>query len=375
VAVLSGAIGVAVGAATQHSGSSTAKPTAVTEAPTTAPKAPQTIPSPSKRTPSTGGSNSSDSSSDGSTGASLSVDDIANAVDPAIVDIYSTVGNGEAAGTGMVLTSDGLVLTNNHVIADGTDIRAQVNGSGPSYKVDVLGYDTTADVALVQLENASNLKTINVGDSDAVQVGDDVVALGNALGKGGTPAVAPGTVTALDQSITVSDQSGQNAESLDGLIEINAALQPGDSGGPLVNASAEVIGMDTAASASFRRSSGADGYAIPINDALTIAHQIQSGKSSAEVHIGDRALLGVEIDGTSNSATVAAVQPNSPADDAGLTAGDTITAVDGNAVTDGASLRAALDPYHPGDNVTITWEDSNGQSHHADATLVVGPPA
>jgi S1-C subfamily serine protease len=207
-----------------------------------------------------------------------------------------------------------------------------------------------------------------------VQIGDDVVALGNALGRGGTPAVATGTVTALDQSITVSDESGQNSESLDGLIEINAALQPGDSGGPLVTTSGKVIGMDTAASASFRRSS-ADGYAIPINDALTIAHQIQAGKSSAEIHIGERALLGVEIDGTSTAATIAAVEPNSPADGAGLSAGDTITAVDGSAVSDGASLRAALDPYHPGDHVTITWEDNNGRSHHADATLVAGPPA
>lgn len=384
---LAGSAGVAVGASLHHV-DSTAAPAAVTTSPTTTPPGAQTLPTPQTApaapTPrtsprggfggGTGGSGGTGGGGSSSGTGSAAAEQIAAAVDPSVVDIYDTLTDGEAAGTGIVLTSQGLVLTNNHVIADATSIRVQVDGTGPTYKADVLGYDTTADVALLQLDGASDLQPAPIADSSSVEVGDAVVALGNALGQGGTPDVVTGTVTGLDQSITVSDETGQNAEHLDGLIAVNAALQPGDSGGPLVNESGQVIGMDTAAYASFRRTTGS-GYAIPIDDALAIARQIQSGSSSDDVHIGDRALLGVEIEDSSGAAVVAAVEPSSPAADIGLAEGDTIVAVDGTTISDGASLRSALDPYHPGDRVTLSWTDGSGQRHQAQATLTDGPPA
>ena len=181
----------------------------------------------------------------------LSASQIAQRVDPALVDVVSTEGDqgAVAAGTGIVLTSNGTVLTNNHVIRGATSIKVTDVGNGRSYTAKVVGYDATKDVAVIQLQNASGLTTANLGDSSSVQSGDSVTALGNAGGKGGTPSVATGTVTALNQGITASDEgSGANSEQLTGLIETNADIQPGDSGGALVNSYGQVIGMNTAAS-------------------------------------------------------------------------------------------------------------------------------
>ena len=207
----------------------------------------------------------------------LDVTGVAASVDPAIVDITTTLANGAAAGTGMVLTSSGEVLTNNHVIDGATDIRIQVAGHGVSYGATVLGYDAADDVALLQIDGVSGLTTIAAGDPDGAAVGDAVVALGNALGRGGTPAAAPGSIVALDQTITATDDDGSNPETLRGLIEVDAAIQPGDSGGPLVDAGGTVIGMDSAGSSSGPFSTTAvAGYAVPIDHALAIAHQIES---------------------------------------------------------------------------------------------------
>jgi S1-C subfamily serine protease len=300
---------------------------------------------------------------------------IAAAVSPAVVDITASIPGGEAAGTGMVISADGLVLTNNHVIADGSHIKAQPGGAGRTYDATVLGYDTTADVALLQLSGAHGLATVTIGDSASVRVRDAVVALGNALGRGGPPAVTSGVVTALDQTITVSDETGQNQETLSGLIEIDGGLQPGDSGGPLLDAQGRVIGMDTAGSGTLRNRPSTDGYAIAIDDAVAIARQIEDGRPSAEVHIGARGLLGVEISPASRTALVSDVPSGTPADEAGISSGATIVGIDDTKVTDGASLRSALDAFHPGDHVTVHWTDRSGTSHSAEVALTTGPPA
>jgi S1-C subfamily serine protease len=312
--------------------------------------------------------------------ASTAAADIAAKVDPAVVDITTTLSGGHAAGTGMVLTSDGLVLTNNHVIADATDIKVQVNGSGPTYSAKVLGYDITDDVALLQMDGASNLATVSVGDSSTVAVRDRIVALGNALGKGGTPAIAEGAVVALDQTIQAGDFGGPS-QTLTNLIEISAPLVPGDSGGPVANTAGQVIAMNVAASPSNqnpRRRAVSDAYAIPINKALDIAHQIQNGQSSSNVHIGDRGLLGVQVQArgqNGDGAIVASVQSGSPAEGAGLTAGDEIVSVGSKQVSSLAELSAALGPFHPGDKVSIGWLDANGGRHTATVQLITGPPA
>ncbi len=240
----------------------------------------------------------------------LTTSQIASTVDPGLVDVVSTLGyqNGAAAGTGMVLTSAGEVLTNNHVIDGATSIKARDVGNGRTYTAKVVGYDKSKDVAVLQLEGASGLATVTLSSSSP-QTSQKVVALGNALGKGGTPSVATGRITGLGQSITASDESAGNAEQLTGLIAHNAGIQPGDSGGPLVNTYGQVIGMDTAASSSSatvgyqsqdEQAPATQAFAIPITEASSIASQIEAGTPPAAAHLGGTAFLGLE---TSSSAS------------------------------------------------------------------------
>jgi S1-C subfamily serine protease len=292
-----------------------------------------------------------------------------------VVIIETNLGlqGGAAAGTGMVLTPFGEVLTNHHVIAGATRIRVEVPSSGRSYAARVVGYDTQSDVAVLQLRDASGLQTVRTGDASALGVGDRVTAVGNANGTG-TLVAARGTVTGLNRSITAQDDNG--AERLSGLIETDADLQPGDSGGPLLNGDRKVVGMDTAASAGpaftaydARESSG-DGFAIPIGKALAIAHQITSGRSSASVHIGGTALLGVQLAGT----TVAGVVPGGPADAAGLVPGDVITSIGGRAVSAAGDVQSAVLARAPGTRTQVGYLDELGTPQTVTVTLGSGPP-
>jgi S1-C subfamily serine protease len=317
----------------------------------------------------------------------LDVNAIAAAVDPAVVDINTTLDQGEAAGTGMVITSSGEVLTNNHVIANATDIRVQIGGTGRSHSAQVLGYNVAEDVALLKIDDVSGLKTVS--PDTEVSVGESVVALGNALGQGGTPDTKTGSITAVGQTITVSDESGASQQTLRNLIQTNAALQPGDSGGPLVDTDGQVVGMDAAASSGgFRLESGSgEGYAVPIKTALTVAHQIESGNGTGDTHVGERAFLGVAIrdvgtrsrigggSSSSNGAEVNSVQSGSPAADAGIRQGDVIVSLAGKNVSSISDLTTALAPYHPRDKVDVGWVDSSGDHHTAKVTLTSGPPA
>ena len=324
------------------------------------------------------------------TSSSAATQAVASKVSPALVDVNTNLGyeDAAAAGTGIVISSNGLVLTNNHVITGATSISATDLGNGKTYTATVVGYDRSQDIAVLQLSNASGLAVASFGNSSNVAVGASVIGIGNAGGTGGTPSSAAGTVTGLNQSITASDESSGTSEQLSGLIQTNAAIQPGDSGGPLVTLDGKVIGIDTAASASYQFSnSDASGFAIPINSALAIAHSITSGKSSSTIHLGQTGFLGVKVapDGsmgfgggsssTGNGAAVVGVISGSAAEAAGLAGGDYITAVNGTAVTGAESLTTLLGPWHPGDSITLTWTDANGASHHATVTLKAGPAA
>jgi S1-C subfamily serine protease len=280
----------------------------------------------------------------------------------------------QAAGTGMVLTSSGEVLTNNHVIRGATTIRVVVPKTGRSYAAKVLGYDVSDDVAVLQLSGASNLKTIPLGDSSSLTVGQAVKALGNAGGIGSfTPA--SGRVTALGRGITVGNDQG-GSEHLNGMIQTNAAVRPGDSGGPLLNASGQVIGMDTAAAVGQGYQQAANvGWAIPINKAVSIAQQIQSGSASSTVHIGGTGFLGVEVaaDNYGSGAVVQSVVPGSPADNAGLAAGDLITSFDGRQISSPDALTAVVGSQHPGASTSATYVDQTGTSQTTTVTLATGP--
>jgi S1-C subfamily serine protease len=280
-----------------------------------------------------------------------------------------------AAGTGMVLTSSGEILTNNHVIRGATTVRIVVPGTTHRYTAKVVGYDVADDVAVLKAVGASNLKTVSTAASAAVRVGSRVTAVGNANGAGRLIS-ARGTVTGVNKSITVSDDSG-GSESLTGLIETNANLQPGDSGGPLLNSSGKVIGMDTAAASGFvLRSSASDGYAIKIGKALSIAKQIVAGHSSARVHIGATAFLGVQIQsGTSGSGVVVAgVVAGGPAAAAGISAGDVIVSIDGNAINSSNDVASVVLTKKPGATVAVTIADQFGSEQTVNVTLTSGPP-
>ena len=322
--------------------------------------------------------------------ASSSVDsDPATAAESRGVALVDTVlTDGQAAGTGIVLTSDGEVLTNYHVVEGSTSIRVTLPGSGRTYTGTVVGADQAADVALLQLRGASGLATARI-DDDTLALGDAVTAVGNAGGTGSLTA-ADGEVTDLSTSITTQSEGSVAGERLTRLVETSADVVPGDSGGPLLDAEGEVVGVDTAAS------SGGEinGYAVPIDTALAVVTQIRSGRETSAVRIGPAAFLGVQVEtaGVSDSAygsaygygrsdagttgpgaTIAGVVDGGAAADAGLEAGDTVTAVGSTPVASAADLTEALAALDPGDRVRIAWTTPYGSSTSASVTLGSSP--
>jgi S1-C subfamily serine protease len=308
-----------------------------------------------------------------------SVNQVAALVRPGVVIINSTLAdqNAIAAGTGMILSADGEILTNNHVIDGATSIDVTVVSTGRRYVADLVGTSVANDVALLKLRDASGLTVTPFATTDAVTTGTSVVALGNAGGTG-TLSVVSGTVTSTNRSITASDANGSSSERLSGMIEVKALIRAGDSGGPLSNRAGRVIGMDTAASTSRNGNTSAPtyGYAIPINRALAIAQGIRSASPSSPA--SNRGYLGIEVRGADpqtnlGGAVIVAVTPDSPASRAGLLAADTITDVDGQIVTSGDSLTQTLGQSKPGQSVRVGWVDAAGQQHHATITLAKGP--
>jgi S1-C subfamily serine protease len=306
------------------------------------------------------------------------------ATDP-VVAISTKLGyqNGAAAGTGIVIDPSGLVITNNHVIRGATTLRVKNVGNGRAYTATVLGYSVSADVALLKLQNASGLPTAQIGG--ALKVGAAVTAYGNGGGDGVEAAGASGTVRAVGRAITAGDGHG-GGERLTGLIETDVSLEPGDSGGPLVDSSGRVVGMNTAASAGFQFGNvetSSEAFAIPIARALAIAKQIQQGKSSATVHVGPTAMLGVSVQSPdfsgfggsgASGALVASVLPGSPAAKAGISVGSLITALGAKRIGSPDDLSRAMLRLAPKDSVGITWLDEFGNRSHASTRLTVGPP-
>ena len=345
--------------------------------------------------------------------------DIVNKVKPGLVLINTTLqyDSEVAAGTGMVVNADGLVLTNNHVIEDSTKITATVTSTGKTYQARVVGYDQTGDVALIQLQNASGLTTVPIGNSSSAKAGEAVVAMGNAEGQGHI-AATPGHITALNQTITASDEAGSTtSETLYGTIQTNADIVPGDSGGPLAS-TAGVIGMDTAGNDSGDQQGPAAGFAIPINGALSVARQIAAGHASSVITVGYPPFLGVFVGSGSSSdpqtqaqqqeqqnggsdgsgstqgcyssnadltipSVIAPVSSGtlidgticgSPAATAGLTGGAVITAVNGQAVGSPDDFARIMTRFHPGDTISVTWVSPSGQRTTSSLHLTAGPP-
>ncbi len=351
------------------------------------------------------------------------------AVSPGMVEITSRLNyeGSKAYATGMVLTSSGLVLTNNHVI-DGTNgLTATFFDTGKTYNAKWLGYDKTQDVAVIQLEGASGVPTVPFGNSAVVRPGNQVVAMGNAEGTGSITTVT-GRITAINQAITASDQGDKaTAEHLTDMLQTNADIVPGDSGGPLSTTAGKVIGMDTAAQTATFGSTNREpaGFAIPINRALTIAHEIINGQQSSTVQIGPTGFLGIQVasnasgfnstatnpktqkqqdvtgierDGqqptaasgcvnaettevpvkvapASSGALILGVLCGTPASADGMAPGDVITRVNGTTVTSPATLKTTLMQLRPGNQVTVSWTAVTGQQVTKTITLAAAPPA
>jgi S1-C subfamily serine protease len=288
-----------------------------------------------------------------------------------IVDIYTTLGyeNGLAAGTGMILTRSGEVLTNNHVINGATKFKVVDVTTHRKYSATVVGYSVSRDIAVLQLAHASGLRTVKRGGAVPLHVGMRVVARGNAQGRGGPPRVARGQIIALHQQIVAKDETG-DAETLNNLIATNAAVVPGYSGGPLENSQNRVLGIVTAGSTSGVHR----GFAIPLRQALGIVRRIEHGKSNAVVHVGPTAFLGVRLDDVPGEAKVLSVVAGKPADLAGLAKGDVITSLNGTAISSSADLRQAVLTLVPGKTVPIGWTDTSDVAQTGTITPISGPP-
>ena len=314
-------------------------------------------------------------------GSPGSASSIAAKVNPGLVDINTTIGTSQAAGTGMIISPTGEILTNNHVVAGSTSITVTVISRNQRYSAHVVGVNVSQDVAVVQIdESVSGLSTVQFASSSSVKVGDDVVALGNALGQGGTPHAESGHITALDQTITASEGGGQS-ETLSGLIQSDAVIYEGDSGGALANTSGQVVGMITAGQAEgFRSSASTVGYAISSDTALGIVNRIRAREQAADLTYGQIGYLGVQVRNldaasaaqlglnVSSGALVVAVVPDSPASSIGMPRDSVITNLGGQTIDSADTLGPAIKSHKPGDRVSVTWVDASG-THSGTATL------
>ena len=331
-----------------------------------------------------------------SSGAKLSGQAKATAakVTTGLVDITATLGDEGAsdAGTGMVLTKNGLVLTNNHVIAGETSLSVRDIDSGTTYSASVVGYDLSQDVAVLQLTGASGLATVKFANSSKVKIGEKVLGIGNAGGVGGQPSVVTGTITGKDKSASI-DGGPSGSENLTSLLASNADIEPGDSGGPLVNSAGKVVGMDTAAG------SGVDGFSssnaptrafsIPSNELQKIVKIAKSGKSSGDVHVGATGFLGIEVaksgtyyfyeNGSSSTTTpvsgaqIVGLVPGGPSTGV-LSTGDVITSINGAAITNAADVTKAITDLSVGSKVRLGITTPAGSTSTVEVTLGSGPP-
>jgi putative serine protease PepD len=311
-----------------------------------------------------------------------SVEEVAAKVMPSVVKLQVDTGRGSGEGSGIVLTSDGLILTNNHVVADaaaassgyggGRGVRSTVSFSdGQTVPFEVVGTDPSSDIAVVRAQGLSGLTPITIGSSADVQVGQNVVAIGSPLGLQGT--VTTGIVSALHRPVSAGDGSGGDTTVLDA-IQTDAAINPGNSGGALVNMKGELIGVNSAIATlggGGGESGGAPngsiglGFAIPSDQAKRIAEELISNGTASHGSLG----VQLSKDPTARGAAVAGVVAGSPAAQAGLPSGAVITKVDDRVIDGPEALVAAVRSKAPGDTVTLTFTDGSGAPQTAEVTL------
>jgi putative serine protease PepD len=291
---------------------------------------------------------SSQQGSDAVNAAPGSVTAAAQTVLPSTVDIRATVAQGAAEGSGVILTANGDILTNNHVVAGSRNITVTLS-DGSEHPATVVGTSPSYDIAVIRLEGASGLTPATLGDSSSLQIGQPVVAIGSPRGLTGT--VTSGIVSGFDRTVTVPGEDG-SAVVYNGM-QTDAPINQGNSGGPLVNLDGQVVGINSAIETAGGQNAGSIGlgFAIPIDQARRVAQEIMDSGTAT------KPVLGVQgsVDATSDDgAQIAAVQPGSPAEAAGIRAGDVVTQVGDAQVADFADLMARVGSHAPGEQVTLT---------------------
>ena len=294
--------------------------------------------------------------------------DAVNKVSPAVVSIISTsqvpnffggTSEQQGGGSGFIITSDGLIFTNKHVVSDSSASYTVFTSDGKNYSAKIQTTDPLMDMAVIKID-AKDLPVVELGNSDDLKIGQRVIAIGNALGLENT--VTAGIISAKDRSIEAQSPFGQTAEELQGLLQTDAPINPGNSGGPLINLAGQVVGINTAVA----EGSQSVGFAIPVNDAKTAINSVEKSGKIVRPYLGVR-YISVTPDiadynnlPVKNGALIyaqggAAVVAGSPADKAGLKSGDIITAINGETIDQDHSLRRRLTQYQPGDEVEITF--------------------
>ncbi|MEY4634015.1 MAG: hypothetical protein RLZ18_1387 [Actinomycetota bacterium] len=295
----------------------------------------------------------------------------AAAIAPSVVTITNTTEDGGDTGTGIIVSSDGEIITNNHVVEGSTDLKVRLAGATDAVKATILSTDPGNDLALIKLVNATGLTAATFADPASIAVGDTVVAVGYALALDGGPSVTSGIVSALNRTLTDSDGA------LDGLVQTDAAISSGNSGGPLINLNGQVIGVNTAVyNGGGQTSANNIGFAIGVAEVQRVVKILRadatgnnSNSARTQGYLG--IALGDRTDGGSG-AVITEVQADSPADKAGLKVNDIVVAINGTTVTGQGSLIAVIRDASPGDKVTLTI-DRDGVKKTLNATLVARP--
>jgi S1-C subfamily serine protease len=308
--------------------------------------------------------------------------DVVKRVLPAVVNVVSTTPIGKGEGTGFVVRSDGVIVTNFHVVERATAVEVLTSDAEPQrYTARVIGGDPEADVAVLKID-ATDLPAVPLGSSSRLQLGQPVVAIGYALGLQGGPSVTSGIVSSLTRKVTVPDQNCQvcsNGQRVYGsVVQTDAAINPGNSGGPLVNLAGQVVGINTAGVSAGNAENV--GFAIQIDAAKPMIFQAAEHPQAPVAYLGVSSVdasnpqIQFELNPpVSEGAAVLDVVPNGPADDAGIRVGDIIVSFDGTPVADSAALGDAIRTHSPGDEVSIGLVRRDGGRDTVTATLGTNP--